>query len=438
MPDAELILIFARYPKSGEAKTRLIPELGAAGAARLHRRMTEHIVAASRKTGAPITVCYAGAQRSAFRAWLGTDLDFVLQPPGDLGARLLHAFNKAFRQGATRVIAVGSDVPDVNTDRLRNALAALHDHDVALGPASDGGYYLIGMKRLHSTLFTGMAWGSARVADQTRAAIRQAGIRSVELPALADVDVPADLPPLRQDLRFADVFTHKPRLSVIIAALNEEQTLGLTLERIRGAEDIEIIVADGGSNDATRNIATRSGASVLDIRGGRAAQWNAGAARATGRHLLFLHADTLVPEHYADLIRTALDEPSVVAGAFRFKTDGEGLALRLVEIGANMRSSLFRWPYGDQGLFMDKRIFNELGGFAPLPIMEDFELVQRLRRRGRVVTLSEAAITSARRWMSLGAIRTTLRNQFMVAGFLLGIAPARIVRLYRRDAAARP
>ena len=194
---------------------------------------------------------------------------------------------------------------------------------------------------------------------------------------------------------------------MIVPTLNEAASLGRTLERVRRADGIEIIVADGGSRDATREIAAQAGATVLVTAGGRAAQQNAGAAVAGGRHLLFLHADTLLPDGYAELIRRALDRPATVAGAFRFRTDGAGAAMRLVEWGANIRSALFQWPYGDQGLFMEKRVFDELGGFSPLPIMEDYELVGRLRRRGPVVTLSEAAITSARRWQRLGALRTT-------------------------------
>jgi hypothetical protein len=120
-----------------------------------------------------------------------------------------------------------------------------------------------------------------------------------------------------------------------------------------------------------------------------------------------------------------------VAGAFRFRTDGSGAALRLVEWGANTRSALFQLPYGDQGLFMEKRVFNELGGFPPLPIMEDYALVRRLRRRGPVVTLSEAAITSDRRWRRLGALRTTGRNLAMIAGFHAGVSPERLSRFYR-------
>lgn len=429
------ILLFARYPVPGQAKTRLISELGTQGASRLHRRMTEHAVgvvrAARGDENTEVTICFTDAGQRDFRAWLGTDLRYAAQSSGDLGDRLQRAFETAFRNGSMRTLAIGADVPGVSLEILLQAFSRLRERDVVLGPAADGGYYLIGMNHSRPELFTGMDWGTERVCAQTRDAIGRLGLTVAELPTLDDVDRPEDLPALRGDPRFADVWTGQPLISVIIPTLNEAGLLKQTLERIYQANGIEVIVADGNSRDATREIAAQTGAVVLEVPGERAAQQNAGAAAATGRLLLFLHVDTVLPDSYADQIRRALDCPATVAGAFRFRTDGVGPSMRLIEWGTNIRSAVFQWPYGDQGLFMEKRIFDELGGFAPLPIMEDFELVRRLRRRGRVVTLREAAVTSARRWQRLGALRTTLCNQAMIAGFLSGVSPERLARLYR-------
>lgn len=431
------ILIFARYPVRGQAKTRLIPTLGPGGAAQLHRRMTEHTAAAARQaeTGhnTAITICFTGGSHHDFRAWLGDDLVYQKQPNGDLGVRMRKAFASAFRSGARRAIAIGSDIPALSSDLMHQAMQALDNNDIALGPATDGGYYLIGMKRFHPELFTGMDWGTGRVCDQTHAAIERMHLTVSKLPTLNDVDRPADLDLLRNDDRFVDVLARHPLLSIIIPTLNEADTLPATLERVSHASDIEIIIADGGSQDATREIGTRAGATVLNIVGGRAAQQNAGSAEAKGRHLLFLHADTLVPNGYEDMIRSTLDSPATSAGAFKFAADTHGAGMRVVEWGINLRSSLFHLPYGDQGLFMEKRIFDELSGFSPLPIMEDFDLVCRLRRRGRIVILQETAITSGRRWHKMGILQTTLRNQVMIAGFFAGIAPEKLASFYRNS-----
>lgn len=221
-------------------------------------------------------------------------------------------------------------------------------------------------------------------------------------------------------------------LSVVIAALDDAGRLKQVLERVFSADGVEVLVADGGSSDGTCQCVRQAGARLLETQGGRAAQFNAGAAAVSGGLLLFLHADTLPPERYPGLVRAALAKPGVVAGAFRFKTDASGVGMRVVEWVTNLRSRCLQYPYGDQGLFMRRSVFEELGGFPQLPIMEDFEFVRRLRRRGRVVTLPQPAETSARRWQRVGVVRTTLINQLMIAGFFAGLSPQRMGRFYRR------
>ncbi len=429
------LFVFARFPEPGKAKTRLIPALGAGGAARLSRRLTEHAVAVARdacKTGTlSLTVCSTSGRLRDFRAWLGSDLYLIKQSSGNIGERMRRVFEKAFAQGTPGALLTGSDLPDISSDILQKAVTALNTHDVVLGPAADGGYYLIGMKRYHPELFAGINWGTEHVAEQTRAAIKRCGLTCAEVSELSDVDRPADLEELRNNPDFNDVFTNKPLISVIIPTLNEAEGLGTTIERVRRADEVEIIVADGGSRDTTRDSAAKAGAEVVTATGGRAAQLNAGAAKATGRHLLFLHADTLLPDSFDAALRRTLDNPATVAGAFRFQTAATTAGMRIVAWGTNIRSSLFQWPYGDQGLFLEKRVFEELGGFADMPIMEDFELVRRLRRRGRIVTAPEAVITSARRWKKLGILRTIARNQAMILGYFAGVKSESLARFYR-------
>ncbi|PLY00769.1 MAG: hypothetical protein C0622_08240 [Desulfuromonas sp.] len=427
------ILVFSRFPVPGETKTRLIPALGSERAARLHRRMGEHAVTVARTAAAneQIAICYTGAKEKNFRAWLGPDLNYYEQFEGTLGRRMSAAFADLFVDGMDAVIGFGTDIPGITPAIVIRARADLATHDIVIGPAADGGYYLIGMKRMHPELFGDLPWGTADVYRQTREICTELGLSVAELPVLHDIDRPEDLELLAGDPDFADCLAGPTLLSVVIPTLNEAENLGRTLTNLKQASDVELIVADGGSQDATAEIATSHGARLLTISGGRAAQLNAGATAATGRQLLFLHADTLLPVDYAERVRAALDTPATVAGAFRFKTDASGFGMRLVEWGTNLRSTLFQTPYGDQGLFMEMRIFGELGGFPPLPIMEDFELVRRLRRRGRIVTLKAEALTSARRWQRLGVLRTFLINQLMIAGYLFGVPNAKLQRLYR-------
>lgn len=224
------------------------------------------------------------------------------------------------------------------------------------------------------------------------------------------------------------------RVSVIIPALNEVEVIARTLRSISSDEEIEVIVADGGSHDDTVKVAKALGASVVHTAPGRAHQMNLGAAAAQGEILVFLHADTRLPAEFVRSVYEVLRRPGVVAGAFRLRLDARGWKFRIVEALANFRSRWFKLPYGDQGLFMRRFHFRTAAGFSRLPIMEDFEFVQRLGRWGRIGLAREAAITSARRWERLGVLRTTLLNQVIILGYFCGISPGRLARWYRGEA----
>lgn len=221
------------------------------------------------------------------------------------------------------------------------------------------------------------------------------------------------------------------KLSVIIPALNEAKNLPKTLAAIGSSDDIEIIVVDGGSQDETVDVAKSFQATLVSAPSGRAMQMNQGAAAATGDILVFLHADTCLPKQWDQWIWQTLDKPKVIAGAFALAIDGRGPGLRLVEWGVGVRSRLFQMPYGDQAIFLTAKVFHDLGGFPDLPIMEDFELVRQLKRRGKVAIVPAAALTSGRRWQRVGILRTTLINQVVVLGYFLGISSQRLVQYYR-------
>jgi rSAM/selenodomain-associated transferase 2 len=221
-------------------------------------------------------------------------------------------------------------------------------------------------------------------------------------------------------------------ISIVIPVRNEAANLDRLLP-ILIASGAEVIVVDGGSQDESLAIAHRHGAITLSSAAGRAQQMNAGAAIATGQILFFLHADTQLPEGFQDWMRAILDRPGVVAGAFSLAIDGPGWGLRLVEWGVALRSQWRQMPYGDQGLFLRRDRFEALGGFPLLPIMEDFVLVDRLRKQGKIAIVPTVITTSARRWQTLGVWRTTLINQMILLGYGLGIPPDRLAHWYRHQ-----
>lgn len=231
---------------------------------------------------------------------------------------------------------------------------------------------------------------------------------------------------------------HRPPISVIIPTLNEAAGIPRSIASAVQEPDIEVIVVDGGSRDGTVQVARRQGAATLEVPAGRGRQMNAGAEASSGEYLVFLHADTILPPNYASLVRRLLASPDVVAGAFRLGIEGRRRSLRWIETGANWRSRWLQLPYGDQALFVRSRLFSEMGGYSDLPIMEDYDLVRRLARKGRVALAPDAVVTSARRWEQLGVVRTTLLNQVMLTGHLLGLSPRKMAAFYRRTASFPP
>ncbi len=191
------LLIFTRYPTPGKVKTRLIPALGAAGAAMLHKRLTEHVVTEARKlaerSDLTVEIVYADSEAEPMQNWLGEGLVYSKQADGDLGDRMGIAFERAFDLGARKVILIGSDLPDLSEDLLDRAFARLAQADVTLGPATDGGYYLIGLKEPFPDLFAGLQWSTSRVLELTLRKIAAKGKTYNLAPTLNDIDVPEDL-----------------------------------------------------------------------------------------------------------------------------------------------------------------------------------------------------------------------------------------------------
>ena len=224
-----------------------------------------------------------------------------------------------------------------------------------------------------------------------------------------------------------------PWISIIIPTLNEQENIAKCLASTYSASNAERIIVDGGSRDRTVEIALACRAKVLTSPTGRARQMNAGAESAAGEFLLFLHADTLLPEGFANTVRSAMALPDIVAGAFEFRLDMTSPGLRFIERMANWRSRRLQLPYGDQAIFTRSALFREIGGFPDMPIMEDFEFIRRLQKKGRIHTAPHPAITSARRWRRLGLWKTTLINELVVGAYYLGVSPSCIHRFARRN-----
>ena len=234
------------------------------------------------------------------------------------------------------------------------------------------------------------------------------------------------------------------RISVVVPALNEAAGIGATLASVAAQPGpLEVIVVDGGSHDGTPGAARHAlpEAVVVTSPRGRAAQMNAGAARATGDVLLFLHADTRLAPDALDAVRSALDDPEAVAGCFEtaFAEDAAfgPVGRRLMRLWqARLWMRWHRFAFGDRALFARRGAFDAVGGFPDQPIFEDLDFVRAVRRRGRFVFLSASVTTSARRFRQNGALGQQLRNLSLWAAWNAGVPPARLKRFYG-DGAAR-
>ncbi len=433
----ERLILFTRYPEPGTTKTRLIPVLGPEGAAAFQERMSRHVLECacrlSAERGVSLEIRHEGGSVDRMRAWLGSQHAYRPQGPGSLGHRMAQSFAQAFGTGAERSVIIGSDIPGITVADLAQAFDALHRHDLVFGPTSDGGYYAIGVtadcfRRGSPYLDEHIPWGTAKVLAHSTDTARRQGLSWALLSVRDDVDRPEDLPAAMKTLSNA---AGSPNLSVIIPALNEAHHIDATLSALPRSAEVEIVVVDGGSRDGTAAIAEACQVRVLKTHPPRAIQMNAGAAMASGVHLVFLHADTRLPRDLAEQVAATLSRPKTGAGAFHLRIDSQHPGLKLIASVANWRSRWLQMPYGDQAIFMHRDLFWRLGGFAPLAIMEDFDIIRRLKKHTRIRLAPGSAVTSARRWRQRGVFTTWWYNQWMIAAFQLGASTDRLARWYR-------
>ena len=424
----DILVIFTRSPMPGKVKTRLIPKLDAYGAARLQRDMALHVINTGRglMQDMDVEIHYDGEDQASIRHLAGGDIPVKHQAEGDLGQRMFNSFCCMFERNYKRMVLIGSDCPLITIQTLRQSFDMLGSYDCVLGPARDGGYYLIGLKQPNKDLFTDIFWGGSRVFAETIARAESNGLAAARLETLPDIDRPEDIT-IWKELYCRET----PSISVIIPILNEAGTIVETLKHLQGGENIEPIVVDGGSKDQGPALASKHGACVIQADPGRANQMNAGAQHAAGEILLFLHADTLLPKGFDHYIRQSLADPRNIAGAFGLRFDKNSFTLNIIETGANLRSRHLQLPYGDQGIFLRRADFQTLGGFPEVPVMEDFAFMQALKKQGTIVTLPQKIITSARRFEVLGVINTWLINQCVIMSYLKGADPVKIAGLYR-------
>jgi len=229
----------------------------------------------------------------------------------------------------------------------------------------------------------------------------------------------------------------RPEISIVVPVLYEQDTIAGLLEQLRGIdaeETCEVIVVDGDPEGGTIRRIEDGRVVTMTSQPWRSRQMNAGAAAARGRTLVFLHADTFLPDNALAEINSVLSDDRFVGGAFRLKFDSNRFVYRFMSAFVTLRSRWNRLPYGDQAIFVRREFFERIGGYREIPIMEDVEFVRRTRRcGGRLKILDSTVQTSCRRMEAEGVAKRSLKNWMMTILYSLGVSPEKLVRFYTED-----
>ncbi len=485
------LIVFMRYPESGRVKTRLAAAMGPVAAARTYEKLirrTLGVVGDFKRERPEVEVFIyftPPEKRHELEAGYPGPWRFAQQQGAHLGERMAEAIQQMMHQGHSQVVLVGTDLADLQPPDFNEAFQALENGYAALGPAADGGFYLIGLDRPCPSVFQSDAWGTEEIFARTEGLLLKAGFRVKRLKERRDIDYPEDVPFLETKPWF------RARLSVIIPTLRPINRLAPSLQSLQKQiwpED-EIIVVQAETDfldlnrrlqcnvniDLTRhsgenlnpehyldtgfrryddlNPDTYLRGSVLSQRApqpiaphilsafaprGRGLQLNRGAALANGNLLFFLHDDSLPPPNFAYSIRKICEASDVSLGCFRLAFSPSTPLLDGIARWANSRTRVFGLPYGDQGLFCRRDIYEKAGGFKKPFLMEDVDFVRHCRHLGRFIMLPDSIATSPERYLHRGTLRASLRNHLTMLLYHLGVSDKRLYSFYYGSAPSSP
>jgi rSAM/selenodomain-associated transferase 1 len=456
VPGGTRVVVLSKPPRYGTCKSRLAASLGPGAAARLARAFladTWSTVSAWVSGQPELDLVLAQSGQPEEYPLLLPLPAVVRQAEGDLGRRMATLVAGSLGQRGT-VLLLGTDSPGLPETHLAAAVAALDGADLVLGPHADGGFWCLGVRGGHPALWGNtwlddLDWTTDATLAQVEARAQRIGLVVARAPEWFDVDRESDLPRLREAvgaepdrapetlaaLARHDAAAGREPLSIVVAALNENIRLDACHEALRQQQGpLEIVVADGGSSDrSAERAAATPGVTVVVSGPGRGRQFAAGADMATGPAFMFVHADTRLPPDGARLAREALEQQGCEAGAFVTHTVPDpglpnlaGPLLRLADI----RSRITRHPYGDQALFVSREAYEGVGGFRPLPIMEDYDLSLRLAARAPLARMRPPVRVSGRR-IQARPLRAMLMLRLIPPLYRLGVDPALLARMYR-------
>jgi len=432
------LIVFLKYPETGKVKTRLAAEIGSGEALRLYAILARRSLGIAsdlieERSDIDGIIFYDPPDRrqSVIEIYPGP-WRFIAQRGKDLGERMRNAFDTAFGLGYGQAVLIGSDIADLDLGDIRKAFDALAEGKTPVGAARDGGYYMIGLGRPCPKAFNLVEWSTSYVFQETLKNLNMDGHRTVVLSERRDVDRREDAEFLLEKSFVRDCIT------VIIPFLESDTDQAVALaERLHVLiwPDDEIILVKGlddhGGNQGCRHVNEK----IRMICGtrGRGAQLNQGASQALGTIVWFLHADSVPPANFGYHIRKLTIGSEFSFGCFRLAFSEESPELRLIARWANARTRYLRLPYGDQGIFCRLGSFNSMGGFRKRLIMEDVEMALAFRKYGKLLFAPETIVTSGRRYLKGGVVRTALMNHLTMMMYIAGVSDETLYRFYYRS-----
>lgn len=440
----QAIIIFTRAPIPGRTKTRMMPLLSPQQCAKLHICFLKDIIKECEKCKANIFVCYTpdeDKQKRYLKEVLGIQYGYLPQRGDHLGERMFRAFEEVFAMGYEECILIGTDVPELRSGDLMQAFEVLKTQEVVFGKTHDGGYYLVGMKKARREAFGLDRYGHGAVLEETIKALSQAGITVGYSKKLWDMDTPSDLKEYRKRMRVRKELkqTETGRyaagiapISIIIPIYNEEKRVVMFQEQLRELQGTcEILFVDGGSSDRTLELID-PGYTVLHSEKGRGRQMNAGAKASCGDILFFLHCDSeLPPKPLAEIRRVMRDHQ---AGCFGIAFHSHNFFMFTCRVISNHRVKDRKIMFGDQGIFVDRELFFEVGMFPQIPIMEDYQFSLTLKeKRVKLGMTGRRIYTSDRRFPkgTIPKLKLMWKMNRLRKMYRAGVSIERISDMYR-------
>ncbi len=431
----EAIILFTRIPVPGKTKTRLMPCYTPLECAKLHGYFLKDIMEECQKLGKDIYICYdPDGNVNVLKKLLGKEQNYFEQRGAEIGSRMENALKEILAKGYEKCLLFGADVPELTAKQLQRGLQELDQSDVVLGPTTDGGYYLIGAKAVISEAFHGIEYGVDGVAVATKSKLEDAGYEVSYVDTLSDIDTPQDLLEYRK--RKPQNYTGRylertPKISVIIPIYNERTTIHKIQDELDKLKDCEIIFVDGGSTDGAPELLDKK-YRVVRSEKGRANQMNKGAQMSAGNVLFFLHCDSQLPKQPAEEIKQVMKTHTW--GCFGIAFHSYRIDLLVCRIVSNHRIKDRKVVFGDQGIFIERDLFFEIGMYPGIPIMEDYQFSLTLKERKEKIGMTKHRIyTSPRRFEGglVNRVRIMWKMNRLRAMYREGVDINHIAQLYR-------